>query len=71
MGLNAGKLIEDAGLKGKKKSGAEVSNMHANFIVNAGEASADNVVDLIYMVRKTVKDKFNIDLELEIKIVGE
>ncbi|MDR1196190.1 MAG: UDP-N-acetylmuramate dehydrogenase, partial [Endomicrobium sp.] len=66
LGLSAGKLIEDAGLKGRKKSGAKVSEIHANFIVNEGGATADNALDLIYTVRKTVKDKFNIDLELEI-----
>lgn len=70
LGLSAGKLIDDSGLKGKKKGGAQVSEMHANFIVNTGDATADNVLDLIYAVRKTVKNKFNIDLELELKIVG-
>lgn len=70
LGLSAGKLIDDAGLKGRKKAGAKVSEVHANFIVNSGDATADNVLDLIYTVRRTVKDKFNIDLELEIKILG-
>ncbi|MCL2485556.1 MAG: UDP-N-acetylmuramate dehydrogenase [Endomicrobia bacterium] len=69
VGFSAGKLIEDAGLKGKKKGDAEISQIHANFIVNNGNATASNVLDLIYIARKTVKDKFNIDLELEIKIV--
>ena len=67
-GLSAGKLIDDAGLKGRKKGGAKVSEMHANFIVNTGGADCDDILDLIYIVRKTVKEKFNIDLELEIKI---
>lgn len=69
-GLSAGKLIDDAALKGKKKGGAQVSETHANFIVNTGGAKADDVLDLIYTVRRTVKDKFNIDLELELKIPG-
>ncbi|MCL2335655.1 MAG: UDP-N-acetylmuramate dehydrogenase [Endomicrobia bacterium] len=68
-GLSAGKLIDDAGLKGKKKGGAEISKVHANFIINNGNAKASDVLDLIYAARKTVKEKFNIDLELEIKIV--
>ena len=68
-GLSAGKLIDDAGLKGKKKGGAEISGIHANFIVNNGNAKASDVLDLIYAARKTVKEKFNIDLELEIKIL--
>ncbi|MDR2425701.1 MAG: UDP-N-acetylmuramate dehydrogenase [Endomicrobium sp.] len=69
LGLSAGKLIEDAGLKGRKKRGAKVSEIHANFIINVANATADDVLDLIYTVRKTVKDKFNIDLELEIKVI--
>jgi UDP-N-acetylmuramate dehydrogenase len=68
-GLNAGKLIDDAGLKGKKKGGAKVSETHANFIVNTGGATASDALDLIYAVRRSVKDKFNIDLELEIQII--
>jgi len=67
-GLSAGKLIDDAGLKGRKKGGAEVSQVHANFIVNAKNAAYNDVLDLIYTVRKTVKDKCNVDLELELKI---
>lgn len=68
-GLSAGKLIDDAGLKGKKKGGAEISEVHANFIVNNGNAKASDILDLVYCARKTVKEKFNIDLELEIKIL--
>ena len=71
-GLSAGKLIEDAGLKGKKKggdNGAQISEIHGNFIVNAGKAKAIDVLDLIYAARKGVKEKFNIDLELEIKVM--
>jgi UDP-N-acetylmuramate dehydrogenase len=68
-GLSAGQLIDDAGLKGRKKGGAKVSEAHANFIVNTGGATYDDVLDLIYIVRRTVKEKFNIDLELELKIL--
>lgn len=70
-GLSAGKLIDEAGLKGRKNGGARVSDIHANFIINAGGASAEDVIGLICFVKKAVKDKFNIDLETEIKIIGE
>jgi UDP-N-acetylmuramate dehydrogenase len=70
-GLSAGKLIDDAGLKGRKKGGAKVSEIHANFIINEGSATCADVLDLIYTVRKTVKEKFHMDLELELKIAGE
>lgn len=70
-GLSAGKLIEEAGLKGRQKGGARVSDVHSNFIINAGGASSEDVTGLICLVRKAVKDKFNIDLETEIKIIGE
>jgi len=66
----AGKLIESAGLKGARVADAEVSTKHANFIINRGMAKAKDVYSLIEKVRETVKEKFNIDLELELKIVG-
>jgi len=67
----AGKLIESAGLKGARSGDAEVSKKHANFIINCGMAKAKDVYNLIEKIRKTVKEKFDIDLELELKVVGE
>lgn len=66
---HAGRLIEESGLKGVKVGGAEVSTMHANFIVNKGEASSDDVLNLIDIVRKTVQEKTGVHLEAEIRII--
>lgn len=65
------KLIEDAGLKGKKVGEAMVSTKHSGFIVNAGNAKAEDVLELIDYIKTEVKNKFNKDIELEIKILGE
>ncbi len=65
----AGMLIEKAGLKGVSIGGAQVSPMHANFIVNKGEATASDVVQLIALVQKTVKEKMDIELESEVRII--
>lgn len=65
----AGKLIEQCGLKGKRIGNAMISELHANFIVNVGGALAKDVLDLIELARKSVKEKFGIELELEIKVV--
>jgi UDP-N-acetylmuramate dehydrogenase len=70
-GFFAGKLIEDSGLKGFRIGGAEVSSKHCGFIVNANKASAADVLNLIKHVQSTVKDRFGIDLETEVRIVGE
>ncbi len=67
----AGKLIETAGLKGTRFGDAEVSKKHANFIINCGKAKAKDVYNLIEKIRKTVKERFDIDLELELKMVGK
>ncbi|MCM8782792.1 MAG: UDP-N-acetylmuramate dehydrogenase [Candidatus Omnitrophica bacterium] len=67
-GVAAGKLIESSGLKGKSIGGAQISLKHANFIINQGGASAGDVLRLIALIRKKVKQMFNINLELEIKI---
>lgn len=66
---HAGRLIEEAGLKGTKVGDAEVSTMHANFIVNKGEAKSDDVLKLIDIVRKTVQEKTGVHLESEIRII--
>lgn len=67
----AGKLVEDAGLKGFRIGGAQVSPLHAGFVVNAGGATASDVIDLMNVVRETVAYKFGVFLEPEVKIVGE
>ena len=69
-GDSAGKLIEDAGLKGTRAGGAMISDKHANFIVNVGNAKAEDVVHLIALASKTVQDKFGVELDLELKLVG-
>ena len=66
----AGRLIEHAGLKGTCMGQVEVSLVHANFFVNHGGATANDVLQLIERVRATVREKFAIELELEIQVVG-
>ena len=71
-GYFAGKLIQDSDLQGKGIGGAEVSTKHAGFIVNkSGEATATDYIETIKMVQRVVKEKFGVDLELEVKIVGD
>lgn len=67
----AGKLIQDSGLQGKGFGGAEVSMKHAGFIVNKNNATATDYINTIEMVKKIVKENFGVELELEVKIVGE
>lgn len=67
----AGKLIQDSGLQGKGFGGAEVSTKHAGFIVNKNNATATDYVNTIRMVREEVKRRYGIELELEVRIVGE
>ena len=66
----AGRMIEQAGLKGTRIGNVEVSQVHANFFVNRGGATANDVMQLIDLVRARVREKFNVELELEIEIVG-
>lgn len=68
---SAGKLIEEAGLKGCRVGGAEISPVHANFIVNTGGASAADVKELIRQVRETVFKKSGIMLESEVRIIAK
>jgi UDP-N-acetylmuramate dehydrogenase len=68
-GSFAGKLIEDAGLKGYTIGGAAVSDKHAGFIVNVGNATAKDVEQLIEYVQKRVFDESNVRLEPEIRII--
>ncbi|MBQ7986388.1 MAG: UDP-N-acetylmuramate dehydrogenase [Clostridia bacterium] len=70
-GYFAGKLIEDAGLKGKAIGGAQVSEKHSGFVVNTGDATCQDVLDLIKFIQDTVYDKFKVKLETEVKMLGE
>lgn len=67
----AGKLIQDAGLQGLTVGGAQVSTLHAGFIVNIGEATATNIIDLMEIVRGAVFEEFGVLLEPEVRIIGE
>ena len=67
---HAAKLIEQAGLKGKRIGDAQVSDKHANFIVNLGDAKAVDIVTLIDLVQRTVYQNSGVKLELEVKMVG-
>jgi UDP-N-acetylmuramate dehydrogenase len=68
---HAGALIERAGLKGLRRGGAVVSEKHANFIINTGSATAADIEDLIADIRSRVRDRTGIDLEPEVRIIGE
>lgn len=68
--IPAGWLVDKAGLKGKRIDGAQISKKHANFIVNLGDARAEDVRELIELARRKVKEKFGVDLECEVELVG-
>ncbi|MCB5188583.1 UDP-N-acetylmuramate dehydrogenase [Methylobacillus caricis] len=70
-GDHAARLIEASGLKGYRIGGAQVSEKHANFIVNTGEASAADIENLIAHVRETVKQKQGVELQQEVRVIGE
>jgi len=67
----AGRLIEAAGLKGTRIGAAEISPVHANFFINHGQTKAEDVRALVNLAQKTVAEKFGVNLELEIELVGE
>lgn len=69
-GEAAGRLIEQAGLKGLRVGGAEVSSVHANFLVNRGAATADDLRQLMQLVQKTVADQFAVHLHPEVEFIG-
>lgn len=69
-GYYAGKLIQDSGLKGYKIGGAQVSDKHSNFVINNGDASAKEILQLIKHIQDTVFDKFKVNLETEVRIIG-
>ena len=70
-GYFAGKLIEDSGLKGFTIGGACVSEKHAGFVINNGNATAKDVLDVIYHVKSEVKKQFGVELHPEVRILGE
>ncbi|MDR3319989.1 MAG: UDP-N-acetylmuramate dehydrogenase [Desulfovibrio sp.] len=65
----AGRLLEKAGFKGKRRGGVAFSNLHANFLINEGQGSADAALDMIEDARATVLQRFGIKLSLEVKII--
>lgn len=67
----AGKLIEDAGFKGFKYGGAMISEKHSGFVINYNEATARDVLDLVQIVQKGVFERFGVELELEVRQLGE
>ena len=67
--FTTGQMIDMLGLKGRIEGGAQVSEKHANFIINRGRASCEDVLDLINVIRKKVMENYKIPLELEIKII--
>jgi UDP-N-acetylmuramate dehydrogenase len=70
-GTAAGRLIDQCGLKGTRVGDAEISTVHANFFVNHGQATASDVKALIDLAQNSVREKFGIELELEIELLGE
>jgi UDP-N-acetylmuramate dehydrogenase len=70
-GDHAGRLIEAAGLKGTRIGNAEISTKHGNFFINHGDTKAEDVRALIQLVQNTVSEKFGVELELEVELVGE
>jgi len=70
-GYFAAKLIEDTGLKGLCVGGAEVSKKHSGFIINKGDATAKDIMDLIEIVQDKVKEKYDVELFTEVRIIGE
>ena len=70
-GYFAGKLVMDAGLRGYQIGGARVSDKHCGFVINTGDATAEDVVALIKHIQKEVKTQFGVDLEPEVRMIGE
>ena len=71
QGCPAGQLVEQMGLKNLRIGAARVSDVHGNFIVNEGGATASSVMDLIHSIQQTAKQQRGIDLETEVQILGE
>lgn len=70
-GYFAGKLIQDCGLMGYSIGGAQVSEKHAGFVINKGDATAEDVLNLIKYIQDTVEEKFGVRLEPEVRLIGE
>jgi UDP-N-acetylmuramate dehydrogenase len=66
----AGNLVEKAGLRGYQIGGAQISPMHGNFIVNTGTATAQDVLDLIAFIKKTIREQFGVEMHTEVEIIG-
>jgi UDP-N-acetylmuramate dehydrogenase len=66
-----GRVIEAAGLKGTRVGGIEVSTVHANYLVNLGGGTAKEALELIELVRETVRKKLGVELESEVRVIGE
>lgn len=71
VGYFAGKLIQDAGLRGYQVGGAQVSEKHCGFVINRGEATAADVLQLISDVQEKVRETFGVELETEVRMLGE
>ena len=71
VGYYAGKLIQDSGLKGMRVGNAQISELHSGFIINMGDATADDVIKLNEKVKTRVYDRYGVNLEPELKIIGE
>jgi len=70
-GYFAGKLIQDSGLKGTSVGDAQVSEKHSGFIINRGNATSKDILDLIEVVKAKVYEKFKVELHTEIRVIGE
>lgn len=70
-GYYAGKLVQDVGLKGFSMGRAKVSELHSGFVINNGDATAEEIITLIHYIQDKVKDKFGVNLHTEVKIIGE
>ncbi|WP_235824365.1 hypothetical protein [Escherichia coli] len=71
VGHFTGKLIQDAGLQGLKWGGAQISEKHAGFIVNIDHATATDYVELIAHIQEVIKEKFDVELQTEVRMIGE
>jgi UDP-N-acetylmuramate dehydrogenase len=67
----AGKLIEEAGLKGSRKGDVEISQKHGNFFINNGNGTADDFMGLVKLTRESVASKFGVEMELEVELLGD
>ncbi len=70
-GYFAGKLIQDAGLRGFRVGGAQVSEKHCGFIINCGDATAEDIMNLCHTVQAKVNEEFGVTLEMEVRTIGE